>query len=106
MFKRLSKTLLLFLLVIFTCICCNKKSEDGIPYSLLITGDKVKKSGDLLQGLPLGLNEIIYDSSTIDTVIISVHGYDSRGYEWVYPVRSMVESKLLRYIKASSPINS
>ena len=93
MFKGLSKTLLLFLLVIFTCICCNKKSEDGIPYSLLITGDKVKKSGDLLQGLPLGLNEIIYDSSTIDTVIISVHGYDSRGYEWVYPVRSMAESK-------------
>ena len=93
MFKRLSKTLLLFLLVIFTCICCNKKSEYGIPYSLLITGDEGKKSGELLQGLPLGLNEIIYDSSTIDTVIISVHGYDSRGYEWVYPVRSMAESK-------------
>ena len=59
MFKRLSKTLLLFLLVIFTCICCNKKSEYGIPYSLLITGDEVKKSGELLQGLPLGLNEFM-----------------------------------------------
>ena len=76
MFKRLSKKLLLFLLVIFTCVCCNKKSEYGIPYSLLITGDEVKKSGKFLRGVPLGLNEIIYNSSIIDTVIISVHGYD------------------------------
>ena len=71
----------------------NKKCEYGIPYSFLITGDKVKKSGKLIQRLPLGLNEIYYDSSAIDTVIVSVHGYGSLGYEWVYPLKSMAESK-------------
>ena len=92
--KNLSKTLLfLFLGVIFICVGCNKKHEHGVSYSLLITGDEVKKSGKTIQGLPLGLNEIYYNSSTVDTVIVAVHGYGSLGYEWVYPLKQMTESK-------------
>ena len=41
----------------------------------------------------MGLNEIFYDSSRLDTVIISVHRDSSLGYEWVYPLKSMAESK-------------
>ena len=92
--KNLSKTYcFLFSAFIFTCVCCNKKCEYGISYSLLITGNEVKKSGKLIQGLPLGLNEIFYHSSIVDTVIVSVHGYGSLGYEWVYPLKSMAKTK-------------
>ncbi|MDP7036891.1 MAG: alpha/beta hydrolase [Candidatus Marinimicrobia bacterium] len=93
MIKKISKMRLWLILVcLLVNLVCSKRSKRGIPYSLLITGDQVKKSGEMIQGLPLGLNEIYFDSSKSDTVFVSVHGYDSRGYEWVYPLKSMAES--------------
>ena len=92
--KSLYKTLLFLLLgLLFSCVCCNKKYKHGISYLSLVAGDEVKKTGKLIQGLPLGLNKIFYNFSTIDTVIIAVHGYGSLGHEWVYPLKYMAESK-------------
>ncbi|MDP6684762.1 MAG: hypothetical protein QGH24_02325 [Candidatus Marinimicrobia bacterium] len=93
MLNNFSKIQLCFLQAfLFFNISCSKNSDNGILYSLLITGDEVKKTGELIQGMPMGLNEIFYESSISDTVFISVHGYGSLGYEWVYPLKLMAES--------------
>ena len=93
MLKNLSIIQLCFLQAfLFVNFFCSKNSDNGIPYSLLITGDEVKKSGELIQGMPMGLNEIFYESSRSDTVFVSVHGYGSLGYEWVYPLKLMAQS--------------
>ena len=72
--KGLYKTLLYLLLgLLFAGASCNKKYEHGISYSLLVAGDEVKKSGELIQGLPLGLNKIFYNSIIVQMIIVSVN---------------------------------
>ncbi len=55
MFRGLSKTLFFFI----TSICCNKKSESGIPYSLFITGDKVKNWEIYFLGYSWSISRVI-----------------------------------------------
>lgn len=58
----------------------------------LPAGESVKQSGKKLINQPYGFTQIIGDSAKIDdTLIIAVHGYESRGYEWVTALNRLAE---------------
>jgi pimeloyl-ACP methyl ester carboxylesterase len=63
-----------------------------IPYSELVEGDSVFVSGKKLISHPSGLNLVQFQNLRMDTVFIAVHGYGSRGYEWIHPLRKMADS--------------
>lgn len=61
----------------------------SIHFSALKLGDDIRASGQFLQEHDYGLHPIELDLAKKDTVFIAVHGYGSRGYEWVYALRQM-----------------
>ena len=68
-------------------------AQQSILLSEIPIGDGVKDSGSKLMEKDHGFVEIIsgkYPES--DTVYIAVHGYGSRGYEWVHALRKMAET--------------
>mgnify|MGYP000377315262 CR=1 FL=1 len=69
-----------------------QESKTGIPYGDLKTGDDVRQTGRMLQEKSMGLHGVEYGKAKWDTVFIAVHGYGSRGYEWVYGLRKMAEA--------------
>ena len=54
--------------------------------------DDVFESGKDLMSLPFGLHELEKAGSLQETLIIAVHGSNSRGYEWIYPLISLNDS--------------
>jgi hypothetical protein len=77
-----------FLIIILILISsCNSNLSDKNTFLLtsdLPAGEFVKESGKKLINQPFGFTKIIADSAQNDsTLLIAVHGYDSRGYEWV-----------------------
>ncbi|MFQ6613021.1 MAG: esterase/lipase family protein [Fidelibacterota bacterium] len=83
----------LFLILIIQWIgSCLGQSLPAIPFSDLVEGDSVFISGGKLIASPSGLNLIQFPDSRSDTVFIAVHGYGSRGYEWVHPLKLMAAS--------------
>ena len=66
-------------------------AADGFPWlDTLDAGDEVMASGTRLMELPLGLHRLDRDAAETDaTVNIAVHGWNSRGYEWVHLVKSL-----------------
>ena len=54
----------------------------------LALGDEVQESGARLMAVPEGLHNVERESSGAEnTLQIGVHGWASRGYEWVYPLQ-------------------
>jgi len=54
-------------------------------------GEEVKSSGEKLINQPFGFIRVS-DGDTLkdDIIVIAVHGYASRGYEWIYPLHRLV----------------
>jgi hypothetical protein len=84
-----------FFIIIILISSCSTNSSDKNSFLLtsdLPTGEFVKESGRKLISRPYGFTKIIADSAQIDDVlIISVHGYESEGYEWVSPLINLAE---------------
>ncbi len=58
----------------------------------LPAGVEVKQSGALLMAQPPGWIRILADSTRNDSIlVIALHGYASRGYEWVTSVTGLAE---------------
>ena len=78
--NRLS--LILALGLLFSC----GETKDASLKNFNIDGD-VFSSGESLISLSFGLHDL--EASTLDqkTLLIGVHGSNSRGYEWVYPLQ-------------------
>ena len=86
---------LLFVAIIFISSCNTNLSEKTtfLQTSDLPTGDKVKESGKKLINQPFGFTHVIADSAKNDsTLMIAVHGYESKGYEWVASLNSLAEN--------------
>ncbi len=76
----------LFIIIILIWACSSNSSNKNsfLLTSDLLVGEYVKESGKRLISQPFGFTKIIADSAKIDDVlIITVHGYESVGYEWV-----------------------
>jgi hypothetical protein len=53
-------------------------------------------SGKRLMDLDFGLKDLESDTSS-DEIIIAVHGRDSRGFEWIYPLQTIDSDKTKTY---------
>lgn len=88
------KKFLLFIIIILVSACASNVSDKNTFFltSDLPAGEHVKESGKKLINQPYGFTKIIAESAKInDTLIIAVHGYDSRGYEWITALNQLAE---------------
>lgn len=84
----------LFIIIILVSSCTSNLSDKNtfLFTSDLPSGKYVKESGKKLINQPYGFTKIIAESAKInDTLIIAVHGYDSRGYEWITSLNQLAE---------------
>ena len=76
------------LLWVFTTL--SYADESDYPWlTSLETGDQVRDSGARLMKLPMGLHALEDVDSSNTRIVIGVHGWQSEGYEWVYPLKTM-----------------
>ena len=88
------KKFLLSIIIILVSSCTSNSFDKNnfIHISDLPAGEFVKESGKKLITQPYGFTKIIADSAQIDsTLLIAVHGYDSRGYEWITSLTILAE---------------
>ena len=93
---------ILFLLLPFISCSDEAYSEDGKKLNL----DQFKLTNNVFETglkfitMPNGLHELeIYDNSQ-NTLVVAVHGNNSRGYEWVYPLQVMnAEKNLITFFR-------
>ena len=63
-------------------------SLDSGEWASTLTKDRRNsRSGRQLMRLPPGLHHLSRDREDADTVIIGVHGFGARGYEWTHPLQ-------------------
>ena len=89
------KRIILFSTIILFFSCSSNLSDNNsfLLTSDLPTGEFVKNSGKKLINRPFGFTKIISDSAKNDNaLVIAVHGYDSRGYEWVTSLNKLANN--------------
>ena len=68
--------------------------EEEYPWlESLDPGEGYKESGTRLIGLDFGLNPLERFNGKEKTLLISVHGSRSEGYEWIYPLQELDTEK-------------
>ena len=72
------------------------KEEDEKEFEIF-KEDDVRKAGKLLQSLPMGLTLLNATNNQADTVFVAVHGYASEGYEWIKPLRKIMQKGFQLY---------
>ena len=72
---------------------CSEEKEISLE-SFISEGD-VFESGKGLMSLGYGLHPLEEKSESQKTLLIGVHGSESRGYEWVYPLQTLDNPKIL-----------
>ena len=89
---------ILYLFMIFLLVSCSESEEVSLK-EFKITGD-VFDSGKRLMSLPYGLHTLEENNTMEKTLIIGVHGSNSRGYEWIYPLSTLDNSdKLVAFFR-------
>tara|TARA_Y100000768_G_C23882319_1_gene635872 strand:- start:92 stop:820 length:729 start_codon:yes stop_codon:yes gene_type:complete len=91
------KTLISYSIIIIFGYESHRLYSQKIDSNLLQLGDRIYSSGKYLIDREYGLHPIVSSKDKIDTVFIAVHGYRSRGYEWVYALKKMKASKNKTY---------
>ncbi|MCX4246315.1 alpha/beta fold hydrolase [Paraliomyxa miuraensis] len=64
-------------------------SSEPLTLETLQDGDGAKASGKRLMSSALGLHRLDTTTPPPTKAVIGVHGYDSEGYEWVYPLKTL-----------------
>jgi hypothetical protein len=77
-----------FALVFFIAGCGNAP-QPPIQLNDLSNDISVKKLGKRLIDLPYGLNQLEPREEEAQEVFIAVHGGSSKGYEWIYPIKTI-----------------
>ena len=86
---------LVFTFSLFLCSCSSQTEQKII--SKIFKEDDVRKAGKLLQSLPMGLTLLNATNNQADTVFVAVHGYASEGYEWIKPLRKIMQKGFQLY---------
>ena len=81
----IKKTIILLLPVLL--VSCSKQTD--ISLNAFGLEEDVFVSGKALMSLDYGLHPLEEQSENQDILLIGVHGSSSRGYEWIYPLRTM-----------------
>ena len=74
-------------LLIFFIFGCDSPSVTSIQLSDFDKDISVEKLGKQLMAFSHGLNALESNMSNANEVLIGVHGRNSEGYEWVYPLK-------------------
>lgn len=86
------------LLVGFNCTAEEEKPANYPWITTLDSGDwkdklwgdrEVRKNGNRLMKLGKGLHLLDHDITPTNEVLIAIHGFAARGFEWVYPLQVM-----------------
>ena len=77
-----------FILAFCLLFSCNEPKGLGIRDFFSMEGD-VFLLGEYLTDLSFGLHDIEISSSAESTLLIGIHGSNSDGYEWVYPLKTL-----------------
>lgn len=77
-----------FILALCLLSSCNESEEIDIKDFFSLEGD-VFLLGEYLADLTFGLHDIEISSSAERTLLIGIHGSNSEGYEWVYPLKTL-----------------
>jgi pimeloyl-ACP methyl ester carboxylesterase len=73
----------------FSSLICPDQGEDYPWLESLDPGEGYKQSGARLAGLDIGLNPLEGLNGKEKILLISVHGSQSEGYEWIYPLQTL-----------------
>ena len=74
----------IFVIIFTACQQTGIDSSNSINVQTLVSVDDVKKAGRQLISLSKGLNKIeVNEQINESSLIITVHGYKSEGYEWI-----------------------
>ncbi len=76
------------LLLVGAAAACSGDDARRPWLNQLDDGAGVQDSGARLMALPIGLHELEPPADE-GTLLVGVHGYASRGYEWVYPLKRL-----------------
>ena len=79
----------IFVLVVVLSFSFNLYSEEYPWLSELDYQNEVFESGERLMQLDYGLHALEEKLNNENSLIIAVHGSRSRGYEWVYPLKTL-----------------
>ncbi len=83
------KFIFLFFLSIFFLPGCSDTSLPPIKISDFRNDVSVKNLGIRLIDLPYGLNSMEPSLDEVQEIVIAVHGGNSEGYEWIYPLKKI-----------------
>ena len=83
------KQSLLFFIFIFLLVGCSDNSLPPIKISDFKNDISVKNLGMRLINLPYGLNSMEKSRNEVQEIFIVVHGGNSEGYEWIYPLKKI-----------------
>ena len=82
---KLNRSFILTLCLLFSCV---ESKEIDIKDFFSLEGD-VFLLGEYLTDLAFGLHDIEISGSAESTLLIGIHGSNSEGYEWVYPLKTL-----------------
>ena len=84
----------IFCYFVFTFLIIGCQNTNQPPLKLKDFKDDigVKELGKRLIHLPFGLNSMEARNDEVDEIFIAVHGGNSEGYEWIYPLKT-IDSK-------------
>ena len=88
----IQKRFLVILFFIFV-IGCSENKVVSLDY--FIEENDVFESGESLMNLSFGLHLLEESNLNQNTLLVSVHGSASRGYEWIYPLQTLNNEKNL-----------
>ena len=84
----------IFCYFVFTFLIIGCQNSNQSPLKLKDFKDDigVKELGKRLIRLPFGLNSMEASNDEVDEIFVAVHGGNSEGYEWIYPLKT-IDSK-------------
>ena len=88
----MKNNLILLVLLFLTVGCSYEESQEiskEVNLDIFKSTNDVFEAGSKLMAMSNGLHELELNDNSQDTLVISVHGRGSRGYEWIYPLQAV-----------------
>ena len=96
--RKANMLLALCRVLISTCLAGFSCASDDYPWLTdLDSGPGVKASGLRLMNLNPGLHPLERTTAHVNKLLIGVHGFGSKGYEWIYPLQTLDDENTLTF---------
>ena len=96
--RKANMLLVLCRVLISTCLAGFSCASDDYPWLTdLDSGPGVKASGLRLMNLNPGLHPLERTTAHVNKLLIGVHGFGSKGYEWIYPLQTLDDENTLTF---------